>query len=154
MSETPVETISAFTDMLREALGDRVNQKGGSFMDLVADDIVMTFPFALPGGQTELRGSTEIAHHLEALSSLITLDRMSKPLVHQTTDPEVAIVEVEGYGIGIPTGEPYEQRYVCVIQTRNGRIIHYKDYWNPVVFLRALQGSAKVDALIASGDAH
>lgn len=154
MTETPVETISAFTDMLREALGDRVNQNGNSFMDLVADDIVMTFPFALPGGVTQLNGSAEIAQHLGALSGLITLDRMNKPLVHQTTDPDVAIVEVEGFGVGIPTGEPYEQRYVCVITTRNGRIVHYKDYWNPVVFLRALQGSAKVDALIGAAAAH
>ena len=154
MSGASVETISAFTDMLREALGDRINQNGKSFMDLVADDIVMTFPFAFPGGVTELRGSAEIAQHLETLSGMITLDRMSKPLVHQTTNPDTVIVEVEGFGAGIPTGEPYEQSYICVIQTRNGRIIHYKDYWNPIVVLRALQGSAKIDALIGGADAH
>lgn len=74
--------------------------------------------------------------------------------MHRTIDPDVAIVEVEGFGVGLPTGEPYEQRYVCVITTRNGRIVRYKDYWNPVVFLRALQGSAKVDALIDGAGAH
>ncbi len=148
------ETINAFTQMLREALGDRVNQAGDSFMDLVSDDIVMTFPFALPGGVTELRGGGDILNHLAALSGLITLDRMGKPLVHQTTNPDIAIVEVEGFGTGLPTGEPYEQRYICVIETRDGRIVHYKDYWNPVVFLRALQGSAKVDALIGNAAAH
>ncbi|MBP8671740.1 MAG: nuclear transport factor 2 family protein [Sphingomonadaceae bacterium] len=141
--------------MLRTALGDRVNQGGSSFMDLVADDIIMDFPFALPGQVTQLNGAKDIAQHLEALSSLITLDRMSDPIVHVTSDPDVVIVEVDGFGVGLPTGEAYEQSYVCVITTRNKRIVYYKDYWNPIVFLRALQGSATIDALIGgSSDAH
>lgn len=64
MTDIPTESIHAFTDMLRTALGDRVNQGGSSFMDLVADDIIMDFPFALPGQL--LNGAKDIAQHLEA----------------------------------------------------------------------------------------
>lgn len=153
MTETPPETIQAFTAMLRTALGKRVSPKGDSFMDLVADDIVMEFPFSWAGLPAQLNGSAEIAQHLEGLSGLITLDRMGEPLVHETTDPELVIVEVDGAGRGVTTGEPYEQRYICVIRTRNGRIVHYKDYWNPLAILRTLHGPAKVEAFLA-GTSH
>lgn len=142
------ETIQAFTAMLRTALGDRVSPQGDSFMDLVADDIVMEFPFSFPGATARLEGAGQIAEHLESLAGLITLDRMNTPIVHESTDPNLVIFEVEGFGRGLVTGEPYEQRYICVVRTQNGKIVHYIDYWNPLVFLRAMQGSAKVDAFL------
>src|ERR1035438_179827 len=108
------ETIQSFTSMLRTALGNRVKSEGDSFLDLVADDIVMEFPFS-PPGPPRLEGKAAIAEHLQALAGLITLDNMGRPIVHETTDPELVILEVEGSGRGIPTGVPYEQRYICVI---------------------------------------
>ncbi|MDK2760458.1 MAG: nuclear transport factor 2 family protein [Sphingopyxis sp.] len=142
------ESVPAFTAMLRNVLGARISGTGDSFLDLVADDIVFEFPFAFPGGTSRLEGSAQIAAHLESLAGMITLDRMSTPVVYETKDPETIIIEVNGFGKGVQTGEPYDQRYICVIRTRNGRIVHYIDYWNPLIFLRALRGSAKVDAFL------
>ena len=150
----PAESIDAFTTMLRNALGHRINQHGTSFMDLVADDIVMTFPFAWEGLPSQLNGSGEIAQHLENLSGLISLDEMDEPIVHETTDPEEVIVEVAGRGRGIASGEIYDQRYICVIRTKEGRIVHYKDYWNPLAILRTTHGPAAVDAFLASAPGH
>ncbi len=36
------------------------------------------------------------------------------------------------------TGKPYLQNYISVIETKDGKIVHYKDYWNPLVVLAAL----------------
>lgn len=74
--------------------------------------------------------------------------------VHATTDPDVTIVEFEGFGSGVATGESYDQRYISVIRTDAGRIMHYRDYWNPLVVLRALRGSAVVDALVGGASDH
>jgi ketosteroid isomerase-like protein len=30
------------------------------------------------------------------------------------------------------TGGPYEMSYVVVLTVRDGRIAHYRDYWNPL----------------------
>jgi len=154
MTETTTESIHAFTAMLCTALGNRINPDAESFLDLVANDIVMEFPFSFPGAPARLDGRAEIAQHLQSLAGMITLDRMGEPFVHATMDPELTIVEVAGSGRGVMTGEPYEQRYICVIRTRNGRIVHYKDYWNPLAFLRALHGAAKVDALVGGAASH
>jgi ketosteroid isomerase-like protein len=61
----------------------------------------------------------------------------------------VVIIEFEGFGRGVGTGEPYDQRYISVIRTNRGRIAHYRDYWNPMVVLRATRGGALIDALVA-----
>jgi ketosteroid isomerase-like protein len=38
----------------------------------------------------------------------------------------------------VATGKPYNQRYISVIETREGRIVKYRDYWNPLILLRAM----------------
>ncbi len=40
-----------------------------------------------------------------------------------------------------------------MIRTRDGRMAHYKDYWNPIQGLKAQLGSAAVDAFILGGAA-
>ena len=45
------------------------------------------------------------------------------------------------------TGEPYDQRYISVIRVRDGHIVHYKDYWNPLALLRTLKGEEVMKAV-------
>ncbi len=85
---------------------------------------------------------------------MIAFDRMGEPVVHPSTDPDVVIVEFEGFGRGVATREPYDQNYISVIRTANGHIVHYRDYWNPLVVLRATKGAALIDALVAGKADH
>ena len=146
--------VESFSTMLRKALGDRVVGEAGNFVDMVADDGVMEFPYSPPGLPTRLDGRAAVARHLQALGDMIAFDRMGEPVVHATTDPNVVIVEFEGFGRGVATGEPYDQRYISVIRTSAGRIVHYRNYWNPLVVLRAIRGGAALDALLAGAPGH
>ena len=148
------DSVESFSAMLRKALGDRLAPDAATFLDMVAENGVMEFPYSPPGLATRLEGKAAIAQHLEGLADMIAFDRMSEPTVHATTDPDVTIVEVEGFGRGVTTGESYDQRYISVIRTHAGRIVHYRDYWNPLVVLRALRGSAVVDALVGGASDH
>jgi uncharacterized protein len=148
------DSVESFSAMLRKALGNRLAPEAATFLDMVADNVVMEFPYAPPGLATRLEGKAAIAQHLDRLADMIAFDRMGEPIIHATTDPEVTIVEVEGFGRGVTTGESYDQRYISVIQTDAGRIVHYRDYWNPLVVLRALRGSAVVDALADGASDH
>ncbi len=148
------ENIESFSAMLRTALGDRIDRDASSFTDMLDEHAVMEFPYALPDLPDRLAGRDAIARHLEGLGGLISFDRMSEPTVHPTTDPAVVIVEFEGFGRGVATGAPYDQRYISVIRTENGRIVLYRDYWNPIAVLRATKGPAFVDALVAGDASH
>jgi ketosteroid isomerase-like protein len=148
------DTIQSFSSMLRRALGDRIAPDAGSFVEMMAEDGVMEFPYSPGGLPTRLEGREAIATHLDGLSRIIAFDRMGEAVVHPSTDPNVVIIEFEGFGRGVTTDEPYDQRYVSVIHTAAGRIVHYRDYWNPLVVLRATKGAALVDALTTGEAAH
>lgn len=87
------------------------------------------------------------------LAGLITFDQMHELTVIPSTDPDIVVLEFDGFGTGIATGEPYEQRYVSIVRMGNGRIVHYKDYWNPLAVLRALRGEEEV-AKLTNGEMH
>lgn len=148
------DNMDSFSTMLRKALGDRIAPDAATFLDMVANDGVMEFPYAPTGLATRLDGKAAIAHHLESLGGMIAFDGIGEPTIYATTDPDVTIVEFEGFGRGVSTGESYDQRYISVIRTNAGRIVHYRDYWNPLVLLRALRGSAVVDALASGASDH
>lgn len=148
------DSVESFSTMLRKALGDRIDADAGSFVEMMAEDGVMEFPFSPPGFPTRFDGRAAIASHLERLRDLIVFDRMSEPVIHATTDPNTVVLEFAGFGRSIATTEPYDQTYISVIRTEVGRIIHYRDYWNPIPMLRAARGSAVIDALLSGGAGH
>jgi hypothetical protein len=148
------DSVGSFSAMLRQVLGNRVAMEAVSFLDMLADDAVMEFPFSPPGLATRLDGKPAIVSHLATLGDMIAFDHMGEPTVHVTTDPDVTIVEFDGFGRGVSTGASYDQRYISVIRTAAGRIVHYRDYWNPLVVLRAIRGDAVVDALANGAGDH
>lgn len=148
------ENIQSFSSMLRQALGDRIDADAATFVEMMAEHGVMEFPYAPAGLPTRLEGKAAIAAHLAAVGEMIAFDRMGAAVVHPSTDPNVVVIEFEGFGRGVTTGEPYDQRYVSVVRTAEGRIVHYRDYWNPLVVLRATRGAALVDALTSGEAGH
>ncbi|MBL4733431.1 MAG: hypothetical protein JKY82_12710 [Rhizobiaceae bacterium] len=38
------------------------------------------------------------------------------------------------------TGARYDQNYISVVRVQGGRIVHYRDYWNPLILLEAVGG--------------
>ena len=135
-------------DMLTGALGDRVDPAAKSFVDMMSEDFVMEFPYARPGMPTRVEGRAAVLAHLVKVGGDVSVDSASNLVVHETVDPEVVILEFDGHGRSMRTGEPYEQRYISVIRARGGKIVHFKDYWNPIQGLKAQRGSAVVDAFI------
>lgn len=143
-----------FQDMLRIALGDRLDPSATNFIEMMSEDFVMEFPYARPGMPTRVEGRANVLAHLAKVGQDVAVDSASGLVVHETKDPEVVILEFEGHGRSVRTGEPYEQRYISVIRARGGRIVHFKDYWNPLQGLKAQVGIATVDAFILGGTAE
>jgi len=141
-----IDTVQSFSAMLRETLGDRLNPGAETFVEMFAEDGVMEFPYALPSPR-RLEGREALAAHLAYLARLVELLSVSDVAKHETTDPEVFIVEFASSGRAVATGEPFEQRYISVIRVRDGHIVHYKDYWNPLAILRTMRGREFVESL-------
>ena len=107
-----------------------------AWLDLFADDATVEFPYAPAlGVPALLEGKAAIRRYFEgALESFrdLTLGEVRR---HPTTDPDVALAEAHGSATILPAGKRYEQDYVMMVQTRNGKIVRYREYWNlgPVI---------------------
>lgn len=134
--------------VLRTALGDRLASDAANFLDMCANDIIFEFPFAPDAGVHRLNGKAALSAYLPRVGSLIAIDDASVEAVHQA-GPDVTIIEFSIAGRGVETGLAYDQHYVSVVRTRDGRIVHYRDYWNPLILLQAVGGDEAMAAALA-----
>lgn len=135
-----------FSGLLRAALGDRL-APADSLLDMFTDDVIFEFPYAPDGLPKRLEGSVALAAHLGRLGPLLSFGTMELGKIYATG--ETVIVEFSCKGEGVSTGAPYDQVYISVVTLRDGRIAHYRDYWNPLVVLTALGGTAAATAAFA-----
>src|ERR1700744_919424 len=103
-------------ETLRKALGPRGDPAAANFFELLSDDFVMEFPYARPGMATRIEGKDKVIAYLMTVAGDVAVDSVSNVVVHETADPEVVIIEFDGHGRALKTGEPYEQRYISVIR--------------------------------------
>jgi ketosteroid isomerase-like protein len=116
------------------------------YLALWHEDAVAEFPFAPPASPRRLDGITAITDHLIDYPKKVAIARITHLTVHETTDPAVVVAEFGAAGTVVATGRPYEMSYVAVVTGSEGKIIHYRDYWNPMVALEALGNAQLSDA--------
>jgi uncharacterized protein len=115
--------------LMLAAGGDRAAQ-----MEFYAPDAVMEAPFAPPGAPSRLEGRDQILAMSVALDQarpegMELVREESNLVVHETTDPEVVIAEVDAK-VSVPgSDQRLDVRQVHVVRIRNGRIVHIKDYY-------------------------
>ena len=110
----------------------------GEWIELWADDGVCEFPFASPGRPRLLQGKEQILAYMTAYPSRIFIEGVDKLRVHPALNPNVVVVEMTIKGRAVETDKPYNQQYVIVAETRDGKLTHYREYWNPLVSAEAL----------------
>jgi ketosteroid isomerase-like protein len=92
-------------------------------------------------------GRDAIVANFQIITKLLRIDNVTEVVVYKTDDPQVVMIEFAGHGEGLITREAYDQRYISVIRLRDGHIVHYKDYWNPLTLLRTLKGEEVMKAV-------
>ena len=144
MNRTPHEVVEQVRRM--------VAGEGVVFADLFAADGVLTYPFAAPGMPRELRGRDAIrAFHGPAAErrSMFDLDGVDV-VVRATDDPEVVVAEIEHYGHSHSIGGPYRFRALGVIRVRDGEIVSYDDYMDPIASAALLGRTPDLVAALAA----
>ncbi|MDG4774640.1 nuclear transport factor 2 family protein [Solwaraspora sp. WMMD792] len=132
MTEAPSPTVSPAAQLLHRCLDHLLAKDMPGFLAHWHDDAVAEFPFAPPGYPRRLDGIAAVTGYLIDYPKLIDIAEFPNVTVHQSVDPEVVIAELTATGTVVPTGQPYRMSYVVVVTVRDGRIAHYRDYWNPL----------------------
>jgi ketosteroid isomerase-like protein len=118
--------------LVARALQLLLDKDMAGFAGLWAVDGVMEFPFAPPGYPSRLEGRAAIEDYLRDYPKMLDIQGFPQQVVHQSVDPDVVVVEFDAEGVVVATGKPYRFSYIAVITTRDGEIVSYRDYWNPL----------------------
>jgi ketosteroid isomerase-like protein len=132
-----------------ECLQRQVLERGGEGMaDLMAIDGVVEWPFAGPGAPRRLEGREAIRSFVSGSRvRVLELQELRSVAVHETHDPEVIVAEVEARGRVVATDRPFRLSAIMVLRARNGEIVSYRDYTNP---LAAAEATGRMPELIAA----
>ena len=117
--------------------------EAAGFAALLAADAVFEFPFAAPGAPRRLDGREAIVGWIRGAAGARPFRFEAQRLlaVYETRDPEVLVAELELCGTIRGTGRPFAFPSIGVIRVRDGRIVSYRDYYNPRAVPEALEAS-------------
>jgi ketosteroid isomerase-like protein len=133
------ETLAA-ADLLRRSLDTFLAKDMKGWADLCDENVVVEFPFAPEGSPARLEGRTAIYEYLRGYPDLIDVHRITSLRIHSTDDPNVAVADWSVTGLVVANGNPYEMSYATFVTIKDGLIVKYREYWNPVAFATALSG--------------
>jgi ketosteroid isomerase-like protein len=106
--------------------------------DLYAEDVVITNPFA-PEEYRESRGNAALRARMKGFAQYLDYTEIKNVTIHETTDPQVAIVEFTVVGTLVPTGEAFELPSINVIRVVDGLITESRDHSDGVRTAKLLE---------------
>ncbi|MCU7727047.1 nuclear transport factor 2 family protein [Actinoplanes sp. KI2] len=116
-----------------------------ALVGLMAPDGIIEWPFRPAGVPGRLQGRDEIRAFLtEAAKGFVRFSEYRNVVIHETTDPEVVIVEYDALGTVLDTGAPFSQTVIAVFRVRHDLVLSYRDYLNPLPLAEALASRARI----------
>jgi ketosteroid isomerase-like protein len=95
--------------------------------ELYAESAVVELPFAQPGG-LRLVGREQIAQHFARAGRAPFRLRPINVTLHQTSDPELVVVEYDYQGEIRSTGDEFIVANVQIVRVRDGLILSSRDF--------------------------
>lgn len=147
---SPRETAERF-------LGAAIGADPGDMADCYASSVVIEMPFAvaplIPARVETTR--EELRERFRAGTASRRYKSLGDVVIHETTDPDVVIVEYELRGEFTQTAEPFSMRFLMVLTIRDGQIVHSRDYSNPIVGAQVIGRLPElIAALSKDGNGH
>jgi uncharacterized protein len=121
-------------DLFRRHLSLMGNPDEGS---IYADDIVVDLPYAPKHHTGRMEGKAAVLRFLTNIGVYFEDVQIGDPKIYETSDPNVIIAEYPGSSTSKETGLPYRQNYVSFVTVRDGKIVHIREYYNPITVLVA-----------------
>ncbi len=109
-----------------------------AWVDLFAENGVVEFPYASALNAPErLEGKPALYNYMKDVPAQMQDLVFTNIRTYLTSNPNVLFAEVHGEALITTTGRRYQQEYVMRLEVEDGKIIHYREYWNPIPALEA-----------------
>jgi uncharacterized protein len=95
---------------------------------MVAEDAVFEFPY---GGHAPVEGRGAIVDFLTSrMASFVSEMKFTLKGIYPAEDPELVFAEYASVGT-LTAGGTYGNVYIAMLRLRDGRIRHFKEFYNP-----------------------
>jgi len=110
----------------------------GHFFDLLAEDVTIDYVITVPGYPRHVEGRAAVAELYRPYGTTIILDRCFDLAVHHDPAKGTVVLEYASEGRVVATGDKYSNRYISVLTLRDGEVVHWRDYLDPIAVFDAL----------------
>lgn len=121
---SPLEVAQRFLDTLTRADID-------NWSKLLSPDASMLFPYSPPGFPKRYEGRAECAAATRGILSAFESFEFYEVDLHRGEDPELVFGMARSRAL-TKTGKAYGNDYCLMFRVRNGQIVHYREYFNPL----------------------
>lgn len=127
MSASPVRTPRETAELLLHTVTEGERE---TLADLYAPDTRIENMWA-PGGPDVLEGREALRARMAGSGSLWEFESLDLIALHESTDPEVVMLEYRVGGRIRSNGAEFSLGFVSVLRIVEGLIVHARDYSNP-----------------------
>ncbi len=124
-----------FFRLIREGLTGLVD--GEDYFDLLAEDVTFEYVISVPGYPQRVDGRQGIIDLYSDYDNYMTVHAADNLRVYRDPDASVIVLEYEIHGEAVPTGRPYNNRFVSIITVKDHKVTHWRDYLDPVAVFEA-----------------
>jgi ketosteroid isomerase-like protein len=124
-----------FFRVIREGLNGLV--EGDDYFDLLTDDVVFDYVISVPGYPRRVQGRRSIINLYSGYDDYMRVHSADNLRIYRDPEASVAVLEYEVHGESVQTGRPYNNRFVSIITVQNHKVVHWRDYLDPIAVFEA-----------------
>lgn len=110
-----------------------------AWLELLSGDAIVEFPYAPSlGYPTRIQGTTAIAELMNATTTKFGPFSFTDISITLSESKDEAWASFHGEASVPETKKIYRQDYAAFMRVRDGKIVYYREYWNPCYFAEAL----------------
>jgi ketosteroid isomerase-like protein len=128
--------LDPFFRIIEEGVAGLVD--GEHFFDLLAEDVVFEYIITVPGYPRRVEGRGAVAELYRPYGATFSLDRCYDLAVHHDQVTGVVVLEYASQGRAVRTGAAYGNRYISVLSIIDRKIVHWRDYLDPLAVFDAI----------------
>ena len=112
---------------------------GENFFDIHAEDVVVEYVITVPGYPRKIEGRDALAELYRGYGDSIVQNGSSDVFAHYDREKSVAVLEYTIHGTTVHNGNPYLNRFISVITIKDRKIVHWRDYLDPLLVMEAFK---------------
>ena len=132
---TKYAAMRPYFDVVTEALDGLVD--GDDFFDIHADDVVVEYIITVPDYPRRIVGREALAELYADYGQSIVQSGSSDVHRYRDSEQSVVVLEYTIHGTVVSTGAPYLNRFISVITVKDRKIVHWRDYLDPLAVFAA-----------------